>query len=178
MLAALVAVELVLGGTASQRTDGHLQALSAERRSAMAWVATNLPPDARVLVLTGGEWSSDADSEWFYELTHRVSAATVQGAEWLGPGAYHEHQVVYQTLQQCADKGAGCVTAFLRLWPADYLYIPKGHLQGPSSPPDCCAAARDGLRSRAGFQLVYDEEGATVFRVDPSRLVAGLRPPG
>ena len=165
VVAVLIAVELVLGGAAALRTDGHLQAISRQRRTAMAWVRGNVPQDARVMVLTGGEWSSDADSEWFYDLAGRVSAATVQGAEWLGPGAYHEHQVVYQTLQQCATKGAACVAAFLSLWPADYVYIPKGHLQGPYSPEDCCTAARGGLATVVGFNLVYDGAGATIFRV-------------
>ena len=170
LVVVLIGVELVLGGTASLRVGGHLQAISADRRAAMVWVDDTLPQDARVLVLTGGEWSTDADSEWFYDLAGRVSAATVQGTEWLGPDAYHAARATYQMLQECAAEGAGCVASFLRRWPADYIYIPKGRLQGPNSPADCCAVARTGLAEFLGFTLVYDQVGATIFRVDALSL--------
>ena len=166
-VAALSALLLIEGWTAlsaADRQDSHLHALDADRRAAMRWTAENTPAQATTAVVSGATWPVDADSEWFYLLTNRVSTATVQGSEWLGAGALNAFEHRSAELQRCADEGGTCVVGWLEVWPADYVYIPKGRLHGPNSPSDCCAAVRDDLRTLNGFAVVYDGPGATIYR--------------
>jgi hypothetical protein len=143
-----------------------LHALTPARRDAMAWMAANLPDGARVAVVTGASWAANPDAEWFPVLTGRISVATVQGSEWLGRAAFRERLDAHGRLQDCVPDGAGCVREWLARWPADYVYVPKGHLQGPNSPLDCCADLRAGLLTDPAFSPVYDGPGATILRVN------------
>jgi hypothetical protein len=176
-LAVLVAC-LVFEGVVSARAvlDPGLpvHALSAERRDAMAWVAAELEPDATVALITDSVWPRDPDSEWFPLLAERRSVATVQGSEWLGQAAFFETRGAHHTLQTCVRKASvACVQEWLAEWPADFLYLPKGHLHGPNSPADCCADLRDALRESPGFTVVYDGPGATILGVGVRSLEAG-----
>jgi hypothetical protein len=72
----------------------------------------------------------------------------------------------HRALQACvAEASVSCVTDWLADWPADYLYLPKGALHGPSSADDCCADLRDALLADSNFASVYDDAGATVLVV-------------
>jgi hypothetical protein len=161
---------LVLEGVAAAATvlnpSAPVHALDGPRREAMAWVAAELPADARVAVITGGEWSGDPDSEWFPQLTGRQSVSTVQGSEWLGTGAFEAQVFASRTLQACvAQASAGCVADWLADHPADYVYLPTGALDGPSSPGDCCAELRQALQGDAAFAETYVGAGATLLQV-------------
>ena len=142
-----------------------VHALSAERREAMAWVAAELPPDATVAVITDSVWPRDPDSEWFPILTQRRSVATVQGTEWLGQAEFNEIRSAHHTLQTCVrqESPVACVEDWLAEWPAEYLYLPKGHLHGPNSPADCCADLRARLLADPAFTPIYDAAGATIL---------------
>jgi hypothetical protein len=148
-----------------------VHALSADRRQAMAWVAAELEPDATVALITDSVWPRDPDSEWFPLLAQRRSVATVQGSEWLGVAAFVKTRGAHHTLQTCVRSASvDCVREWLAEWPADYLYLPKGHLHGPSSPADCCAGLRRSLLADPAFTPVYDGPGATVLRVDRQEI--------
>jgi len=167
----LLGVILLVGagaaGLAVLNPGAPLQALSPERRDAMAWIRANLEDDARFAVVTGDSWAVDPDSEWFPALAQRVSVGTVQGSEWLGGAAFREQLTAHGKLQACAEEGsADCVREWLADWPADYVFIPKGHRHGPNSPPDCCADLRADLMADPGSTPVYDGPGATIFRVN------------
>lgn len=139
-----------------------VHALSADRRLAMAEVAAM--PDGTFAVITGSEWSGDPDSEWFPLLADHPSVATVQGAEWLGQEAFEDQVIAYRALQACVPTAtSSCVSEWLDLWPADYLYLPNGRLHGPNAPPDCCTALREALRTDPAFTVIYDESGGTIF---------------
>lgn len=143
-----------------------VHALSAERRDAMAWVAAELEPDASVALITNSIWPSDPDSEWFPLLAERHSVATVQGSEWRGVAAFQETRGAHHTLQTCVrQESVACVQGWLAEWPADYLYLPKGHLHGANSPADCCADLRANLLADPSFTLIYDGPGATILEV-------------
>jgi hypothetical protein len=170
VVAVLVAACLVFEGAAAAGTvlnpAAPVHALDSDRREALAWVATELPEDARVAVITGGEWSGDPDSEWFPELTGRQSVATVQGSEWLGSAAFNAQVSANRALQACVAQGsASCVSNWLSEWPAAYLYLPTGALGGPSSPMDCCADLRQTLLADAEFGEIYSGVGATILEV-------------
>jgi hypothetical protein len=170
VIAMVVAACLVFEGVVAAGTvlnpAAPVFALDASRRAAMAWVAAELPADARIAIITGGEWSGDPDSEWFPQLTGRQSVATVQGSEWLGTAAFQAQVTANRGLQACVAEGsASCVIDWLADWPADYLYLPKGALDGPNSPADCCAALRQALLADAGFGETHDGDGATILEV-------------
>lgn len=167
----LIAGSLLVQGVASAATvlnsGAPVHALDSERRSAMAWVASNLESDARVAVITDSVWSSDQDAEWFPLLAQRRSVATVQGSEWLGEPAFNRQQQAHHALQGCVRPASvSCVHDWLADWPADYLYLPTGPLHGPSSLADCCADLRAGLLVDPAFTPIYEGPGATIFRVD------------
>jgi hypothetical protein len=70
-----------------------LDSLPSGERDAMAWVASNTPPDAQVLVLSATRsWEEDMVGEWFPLLAQRHSVLTPQGAEWL-PDEMHNRRV-------------------------------------------------------------------------------------
>jgi hypothetical protein len=167
VLAACLVFEGLVSAAAVLDPGLPVHALSAERRDAMAWVAAELEPDARVALITDSVWPRDPDSEWFPLLAERQSVATVQGSEWLGVPAFFETRGAHHTLQTCVRMASvACVQEWLAEWPADYVYLPKGHLHGPSSPADCCADLRDALRAAPGFTVIYDGPGATILGVD------------
>jgi hypothetical protein len=168
VVAVVVAACLVLEGAAAAGTvlnpAAPVHALDSDRREAMAWVATELPEDARVAVITGGEWSGDPDSEWFPRLTGRQSVATVQGSEWLGSAAFITQVSAYRALQACVvEASADCLADWLVEVPAEYLYLPKAQIHGPASPDDCCAGLRAELTSDSVYAVVHDGPGGTVL---------------
>ncbi|MGH2488931.1 MAG: hypothetical protein ACRDFR_04885, partial [Candidatus Limnocylindria bacterium] len=165
-LAAALAVEGIASAFTVANPRAPVHALSPERLDAMSWVAAEIGPDARVAVITDSVWSGDPDSEWFPQLTQRTSVATVQGSEWMGQDAFDGQVEVHRALQRCVRPASvSCVHDWLDETPADYLYLPKGPLHGPGSPPDCCAELRRGLVADAVFEVVYDGPGATILWV-------------
>jgi hypothetical protein len=167
VLAAALIVEGLAGATTILQPNAPVHALDANRRAAMDWVAAELPADVRIAVITGGEWSGDPDSEWFPELTDAHSVATVQGSEWLGAPALNERVATYRALQACVGSASlSCVEDWLVDHPADYLYLPKGHLNGPSSSDDCCEELRAALLASDRFGTQLDSPGATVLSVN------------
>ncbi|MBA2633105.1 MAG: glycosyltransferase family 39 protein [Chloroflexi bacterium] len=164
VIVTLIAVEAGAGVGASTVEASHLHALSADRRDAMAWISSNTPPDATVVVLTGDHWSTDPDSEWFFVVAHRTSVATVQGQEWLGRAAYARASDRYAKLQRCTVSVA-CLDSWLRDNSADYLFIPKGRRHGPHSPVDCCPGIREEIMKSESHKVVYDRAGATIVRL-------------
>ena len=146
-------------------------------RSAMAWPADNTLPGARFAVVTGDQSGILGDQEWFPVLSGRISQATVQGTEWLGPGAWTRANEVNGALQECASGTVAC----LEQWSAryditlDHVFLPKGQLGAPGSPADCCGTLRESLAGSPHFRLVYDGEGATIYRREPDALLAGRR---
>jgi len=166
---AVLAVALLFEAGASvlavQNPGAPLHALSPERRDAMAWVEANLEPEAELAVVTNNVWSGDPDSEWFPMLASRRSVATVQGSEWLGEAAFDRQVRANQALQGCAEPASvSCVEDWLSEWGGDYVFLPKGPLNGPGGPGDCCLELRQLLVSADSFAPVYDGPGATILR--------------
>lgn len=149
-------------------TPGLLTSLPADERAAMEWVREETPPGAEFLVVTHQSWAVDRTSEWFPVLAERRSVGTVQGTEWVRE-AFQNQLSAHRDLQECAEFGGGCLNAWDERYGItyDYLFIPKtAHLErgAPLDPDECCAALRNDLRRDARYEVVFDGEGATVFR--------------
>jgi hypothetical protein len=135
-------------------------------REAYQWVAGSTPADARFAVVTGDSAGLEGSQEWFPALTSRVSEATPQGVEWLGAAKWRSTYDDNVALQACATETSGC----LRAWASgrgaapDFVLLPKGQLNGPGSPADCCSSLRQSLLESSQFTVVYDGPGATIVR--------------
>jgi hypothetical protein len=174
VLAASLVVEAGASALIVQSPGAPVHALSPERRSALEWASVHLEPAARVAVITDSVWNSDPDSEWFPLLAGRQSVATVQGSELLGAAAFDAAVRSHHELQSCVRPASvACVRDWLAVSPAEYVYLPDGHLHGPNSPADCCADLRALLLAEAGFEPVYQAPGATILAVQTSAAAAG-----
>jgi hypothetical protein len=162
LLGLVVLVSII--AAASKRYDfrnetGVLTALNRQDRAAMQWMAAHTDTSARVLVLTSGPWQIDKVSEWFPVLAGRTSLATVQGSEWLPNRAFYAFIARQQRIASCANSGTACL-ASLRETPGlrfTHVYIPNG------AGVACCRPLLAALREDPRFELIYDEQGATIF---------------
>lgn len=100
--------------------------VSASGVSTMAWLKENTPADARFAVVSGQPWPNDVYGEWLPALTDRVSAATVQGREWLSRSEWDAALVSYNKLQTCVYYDAACLVDWARSHPEKgtvYVYV-------------------------------------------------------
>lgn len=140
-----------------------LTSLTRGDRDAMAWVARTTPPSSSFIIVVGGAaggWWADRVAEWFPVLANRRSVATVQGTEWLPAGTFRERERQYDQLQGCAIWQGACVERWSTQHGRAYthVYIPKT-LAFP-----CCAPLDAALRRDAGFDLVFDGPGASIYQ--------------
>lgn len=165
--AIVVLLALVFGNYLSALVEtSPLFALSPDQRAGMAWAEESTPADAAIAVVTAGShWETDAVSEWFPTLANRMSVATVQGFEWLGPGAWDQRRDAYEELQECGRDVLPCVID----WAArheiaiTHIYLPSGQLNGPLSTFDCCPAPRHSVELVPGARVIYNGPGATII---------------
>ena len=169
----LYAPAAAIGSAASAGSP--LFALKPSEREAMAWVRENTPDNARFLIPPVTKfWALDASSEWFPALAGRYSVATVQGAEWLPEGRFKQLDESHDSLMTCGYQGVDCIerwssasgTSF------DYIYVPKGipvldDVVLPLGKMDCCAELRAGLSASEGYERIYDNAGASIYRKLP-----------
>lgn len=130
----------------------------------MNWVQENTQPSSIFLVITGDNniWKDEV-SEWFPTITKRVSAATVQGSEWL-PGDVELHQEQYMYLQNCATQNLDCVNSWAGENQIDFDYIYLHKLKDDlGNSFNCCYPLRNAIESSTDFRLIFDGPGATIF---------------
>jgi hypothetical protein len=143
-----------------------LRSLSAETRSAMAWVEAETDPDARFVVLSGRYWALDAEAEWFPAIANRRSLATVQGSEW--QGRYAEQVERAGELPVCVvEDDRDCIEDwFATAGEVDYLFLvdtPARELGGVV----CCHQLADELSALYETDVVYREGAVLVVRLTP-----------
>jgi hypothetical protein len=166
LLASAIFLAALVDGLGSQvAPDRPTASLSSEQRTPMEWIASGPARHGDHLVVTGRTWAVDATAEWFPVLTSAHSAATVQGTEWLDPGAFYRAAEASDELRRCADRPAECLDAWSLEWDVRFthVYIPKGSVSGPLGDEDCCVALRASLREDDRYRAVYDDVGATIF---------------
>jgi hypothetical protein len=153
-----------LGAVVSETS--RLQLVSPDQVEAMVWVADNSDAETRFIVATTVVWGFDEISEWFPAVANRQSVATVQGSEWLGADGFATQRQRHARVLACTRATARCMGE----WAADtgfsdaWLFIPKGQVNGPLSPGDCCRALRETVQESAFYEVVYDGAGATIAR--------------
>ncbi len=157
----------IAGGLFASVAPAYITPVPAEARTAMAWVRDSTAPHARILVVSGRDWFDDAVAEWFPTLTDRRSVATVQGHEWLGRDAWNAQVAASAQLADCATRTVSCVEAWMAEHDeADYIFVPKGLVDGITGASDCCVPLRETLSTAPGYVVVYDGPGATIARIE------------
>jgi hypothetical protein len=125
---------------------------------AMEWVAANTDAGTQFVVL------GDA-AEWFPLFTDRAILVGPWGVEWTTPAQYDHQLELYTDISACED--ATCVTETLAendVSP-DYLYIPKDEYTVRGVEYTADGSLRRSLVDTEGYEPVYENEGAVVFRV-------------
>lgn len=161
-------------GSAS-RPESPLFALSPAEREAISWARDNSPEGARFVVIPIlRAWAVDAPSEWFPALSGRYSLSTVQGSEWLPGGRFDILKEQHKSLAECTYAGAACLEAWAAESDAayDYIYVPKGNPAIEARPTqvgklDCCSVLQASLTSAPGYERVFDNAGASIYRKLP-----------
>ncbi len=160
----------VIAAVMAPTIDGTpLQAMPAQNRQAMAWIAANTPASARFLVVTGVGWYIDANGEWFPVLAERPSLATLQGYEWLGKDNWLKQGGRNDALASCVKETVDCIKDWARTSGATdaWLYLPRQITAAQPSTSDCCAGLRASLTASPAYEVVVDGPGGTVFRPRP-----------
>lgn len=164
-LAVLFAAVVSSMGSVVDNTS-RLQRVTEDHAAAMAWVRDEAEPDARFIVAAIVGWGADEISEWFPAVAQRQSVATVQGSEWLGAEDYRDQAHRHRAVRLCTSSTDRCMAEWAESQGlADaWLFIPKGRLNGPLSPDDCCPALRELVHDSPYYEVVYDGAGATIAR--------------
>lgn len=160
----LLALALIDAIGSQQAPDWRGFALSDAQRGAMQEAGV-LAPEGDYLVVTGRFWPVDAVSEWFPTLAGARSAATVQSREWLGSEEFRTAVAASEALRECANAGSACLSEWSTTWDTAFthVFIPKGSLSGPFGDEDCCTGLRLLLAEDAGYSMIHDGPGGTIF---------------
>jgi len=142
--------------------------LDSSEMKAFNWVKENTPPESRFLVLSGNAPLTDPLSEWFPALTERISQGTAQGHEWLKGNKFDEVLEEAYKLQFCSTLSSECVANWSQSnsLPYDYLFIDPNDAGLLNGSDDYQNALSGQLSSSNLYQLVYDHDGITIFKVE------------
>ncbi len=145
---------LFFGATVSNQVYLKIS-VNAGQRAAAQWTAENLPPRSRVLIITGQELAfADGFTEWYPALSSHVSAAAVQGWEWLPGKPFSARMEEFARLQACLNQGAGCVESRALQSGAAFEYV----LAPSDSPLAESLAAAERYRPR------YAAQGVSIYQ--------------
>ncbi|WP_458210682.1 ArnT family glycosyltransferase [Haladaptatus sp. NG-SE-30] len=127
-------------------------------RAAMQWVEENTAADSEFVVL------GDA-AEWFPLLTDRAILVGPWGVEWEGHKPYNHHLSLYKRMSRCPGKA--CITQKMISNDVnpDYIYVPKGHYTVRGIDEYQKPWMRENLVDSDRYKLIYENEGAMIFRV-------------
>ena len=166
--AVLAGVVLLAAATATVYAAGALpwahagdpsqpQFMDAADRDAMAWAASETPPDAAFVVL------GDA-AEWFPLFADRTILVGPWGVEWTTPERYETQLSLYRTVSECDSEQ--CLTAALSTAGVDpeYVYVPKGDYTVRGLEESGSRELRRTLRRSGEYNRVFENEGVVVFR--------------
>lgn len=137
-------------------------------REAMQWVRQNTPAEARFVVLTGSRSvSCDSVPEWFPALAGRKSLFTVQGTEWTLGKDFGDFVQKAGAVQACVSDSVNCVLDLTKSVEYDFIYVSKTLRVDNCQPlpyPQTFPFFVEALRSNPGFDVVYETNGAIVYR--------------
>jgi hypothetical protein len=165
---ALVAVFAAFVASIGSVVDdtSRLQRVDDAQAAAMVWVRDEVEPGTRFIVASVVGWGADEISEWFPAVAERQSVATVQGSEWLGRDGFRAQRQRHREVIRCTPNIDRCMVEWAESQGlADaWIFVPKGTVNGPLSPDDCCPALRETVRDGTFYEVVYDGPGATIAR--------------
>jgi hypothetical protein len=138
--------------------------LTASDRVAMGWVANNIPPKSRFVILTGEtEAFADSFAEWFPVLSKSNSTATIQGHEWSPDKLFQIKMNEYYALQTCMNKTYICVEKWGAQMKHDFDYVLVSQ-NGLSINGNSVVTS---LMESATYQRVYQEMDVAIFKYTP-----------
>ena len=130
----------------------------------MDWVAGNIPPHSRFLILTGEtEAFADAVAEWFPVLSGSYGIATIQGYEWMPDQVFLKKLDEYYALQACMDKTSTCVDEWVLKedHPFEYVFISRDGLSENKN------SLLISLEQSGNYQLIHEETDVYIFEKKP-----------
>lgn len=125
---------------------------------AMEWIASETPKNARFAVL--GD-----QAEWFPYVADRTSLVGPWGVEWTSPEQYEYHRRAHSELTHCDDQACVRTTLDENDIEADYVYVPKGEYTFAAIVRTQDETMRESMIESDRYELVYENDGAMVFRV-------------
>ncbi len=138
--------------------------LTPSDRVAMDWVANNIPPQSRFVILTGEtEAFGDSVSEWFPVLSKSNSIATIQGYEWMPDKLFQTKMNEYYGLQTCMNKTYICVEQWGSEKSHDFDYVLVSQ-NGLSTSGNSLVTS---LTESATYQVVYQKADIAIFQKRP-----------
>ncbi len=127
--------------------------------AAMEWAQESTASDSDFVVL------GDA-AEWFPLMTDRAILVGPWGVEWEGHENYAHHLGLYKRMSRCPGKACLTKKMVSNDVSPDYVYVPKGHYTVRGIDEYQKPWMRDHLIDSDRYKLVYENEGAMVFRVE------------
>lgn len=168
---AAIAVTLVLAASADSlaaqaQPSSPLRALSEPTRAAMAWVAEESEPGASFVVVSGRYWAQDAEAEWFPVLASRRNVATVQGYEWLSPGAFARQIDRAMRLPECvARDDLPCIESWFEgAGRVDYLFLTNSDVAAAAG-IECCLQLAEQIASFREAEVIRESPEMRVVRL-------------
>jgi hypothetical protein len=138
--------------------------LSASDRSAMDWVANNIPAQSRFVILTGeSEAFADSVAEWFPVLAKSVSIATIQGYEWMPDKLFQTKMNEYYALQTCLNKNYHCVEEWGTETKQNFDYV----LVSQNGLADNGNSLVASMLVSATYQPLYQDGDVAIFEFMP-----------
>ncbi|SIR77017.1 hypothetical protein SAMN05421858_3754 [Haladaptatus litoreus] len=128
-------------------------------KAAMEWIQENTASDSEFIVL------GDV-AEWFPLMTDRAILVGPWGVEWEGHENYRHHLSLYKRLSRCPGKA--CLTKKMVANDVDpnYIYVPKNHYTVRGIDQYQKPWMREQMVDSDRYKLIYENEGAMVFRIE------------
>lgn len=128
-------------------------------KAAMEWIQENTVSDSEFVVL------GDV-AEWFPLMTDRAILVGPWGVEWEGHENYRHHLSLYKRLSRCPGKA--CLTKKMVANDVDpnYIYVPKNHYTVRGIDQYQKPWMREQMVDSDRYKLIYENEGAMVFRIE------------
>jgi len=157
-------------GLISALRIGFEQRILPAERVAFSWIAQNIPPGSRFLVLTdAGSPAGDPISEWFPALTGSTSLATIQGHEWTSERTMVPAWNGFLSLQACLDQDPQCLVQWAANAQTDFshVYVRKYRLNATGSFRSVRSPLEVLLRSSPDYRVIYDSPAAVILARAP-----------
>lgn len=163
ILVFVVMVMYVSSVVSELSTSWYTSSMGSEEQVTMDWISSNLPEDARFLIVTSRayiSWSVDHEAEWFPAIAKRHAVNTVQGTEWI-PGKFYSKLEQTDELSKCGAH-VECYDDVVSKYNDHFRYIYISNnavLQNALALPNVLV---NELRRDNDFEKIYTSESGSV----------------